>query len=119
MRLQSILHCDLKNSAVAYAVNFSSRRMRLQSFLQKFQQKLTDPEVFVHVILLNFGVFAARGVPPDPHGDVKGSVKKIKNRIFKKVDSSIHFETTLGSLPGAILATMRQLFLKRLIRARI
>ena len=80
---------------------------------------MTDPEVFLHVILLNFSVFAARGVPPDPHGDVKGSVKKIKTRIFRKQDFFIDFVTTLGSLPGAILATIRQLFLKKLIRARI
>ena len=46
---------------------------------------MIDIEVFLHVILSNFGVFAARGVPPDPHGDVKGKVKKIKIRIFNKV----------------------------------
>ena len=40
----------------------------------------------MHVILSNFGVFAARGVPPDPHGDVKEKVKNIKIRIFNKVD---------------------------------
>ena len=88
-------------------------------FYKNIQQQLTDPEVFLHMILSNVGVFAARGVPPDPHGDVKGSVKKIKTRIFKKVYLFIDFVTTLGSLPGAILATIRQLFLKKLIRARI
>ena len=47
---------------------------------------MIDIEVFLHVILSNFGVFAARGVPPDPHGDVKEKVKNIKIRIFNKVD---------------------------------
>ena len=46
---------------------------------------MIDTEVFLHVILSNFGVFAARGVPPDPHGDEKGKVRKIKTRIFNKV----------------------------------
>ena len=55
-------------------------------FYKKFQQKLTDPEVFLHVILSNFIVFAARGVPPDPDGEEKGKVRKIKTRIFNKVD---------------------------------
>ena len=80
---------------------------------------MIDIDVFLHVILSNFGVFAARGVPPDPHGDVKGSVKKIKTIIFKHTFFFIDFVSTLGSLPGAILATIRQLFLKKLIRARI
>ncbi len=80
---------------------------------------MTDPDVFLHVILLNFGVFAARGVPPDPHGDVKGSVKKGNTSIFNLFYFFIDFVTTLGSLPGAILATIRQLFLKKLIRGRI
>ena len=52
---------------------------------------MIDIEVFLHVILLNFGVFAARGVPPDPHGDEKGKVRKIKTRIFNKVDFSLIF----------------------------
>ena len=55
-------------------------------FYKKSQQKLIDTEVFLHVISSNFNVFAARGVPPDPHGEVKGKVKKIKTRIFNKVD---------------------------------
>ena len=55
-------------------------------FYKKSQQKSTDTEVFLHVILSNFSVFAARGVPPDPHGDVKGKVEKIKIRIFNNVD---------------------------------
>ena len=66
---------------------------------------MIDIDVFLHVILSNFGVFAARGVPPDPQGDVKGKVKKLKTRIFNKVDFPLifqHFWTTLGSLPGAI-----------------
>ena len=60
----------------------SLRRMRLQSilrvlvqgvcdcrvFYKKFKQKLTDTEVFLHVILSNFGVFAARGYPRTPTG---------------------------------------------------
>ena len=45
----------------------------------------------MHVILSNFGVFAARGVPPDPHGDVKEKVKNIKIRIFNKVDFPLIF----------------------------
>ena len=80
---------------------------------------MIDPGVFLHVILSNFIVFAARGVAPDPHGDVKGSVKKIKTRISPKTYFFIDFVTTLGSLPGAILATIRQLFVKKLLRARI
>jgi hypothetical protein len=52
---------------------------------------LIDTEVFLHVILSNFGVFAARGVPPDPHGDVKGKVENIKIRIFNKVDFPLIF----------------------------
>ena len=122
--------CDCR---VFYIAISSLRRMRLQSilrvlvqgvcdcrvFYKKFKQKLTDTEVFLHVVLSNFSVFAARGVPPDPHGDVKGSVKKIKTRIFKNMYLFIDFVTTLGGLPGAILATIRQLFLKKLIRARI
>ena len=51
-------------------------------------------DVFLHVILSKFGVFAARGVPPDPHGDVKGKVKKIKTRVFNKVDLFIDFSLT-------------------------
>ena len=43
------------------------------------------------MILLNFGVFAVRGVPPDPHGEEKGKVRKIKTRIFNKVDFSLIF----------------------------
>ena len=50
-----------------------------------------DTEVFLHVILLNFGVFSARGVPPDPHGDVKGKVKKIKIKVFNIVDFPLTF----------------------------
>ena len=65
--------------------------MRLQSILQKVQQKLTDAEVFLHAILSNFSVFAARGIHPEPHGDVKGKVKKIKTRIFNKVDFPLIF----------------------------
>ena len=57
----------------------------------KIQQKMIDIEVFLHVIFSNFGVFAARGVPPDPHGDVKEKVKNIKNRIFNKVDFALIF----------------------------
>jgi hypothetical protein len=60
-------------------------------FYKKIQQKLIDAEVFLHLILLNFGVFAARGVPPDPHGDVKEKVKNIKIRIFNKVDFPLIF----------------------------
>ena len=52
---------------------------------------MTDTDVFLHVILSNFGVFAERGVPPDPHGDVKGKVKKIKIRVFNKVDFPLIF----------------------------
>ena len=69
-------------------------------FYKKIQQKLIDTEVFSHVILSNFCVFAARGVPPDPHGDVKEKVKKIKTRVFNKVDLFIDFLTTLGPLWG-------------------
>ena len=47
---------------------------------------MIDSDVFLHVILSNFGVFAARGVPPDPHRDVKEEVKNIQIRIFNKVD---------------------------------
>ena len=65
--------------------------MRLQSISQKFKQKLTGTEVFLHVILSNFNVFAARGVPPDPDGEEKGKVRKIKTRIFNKVDFSLIF----------------------------
>jgi hypothetical protein len=43
------------------------------------------------VILSNFSVFAARGLPPDPHGEVKGKVRKIKTRIFNKVYFSLIF----------------------------
>ena len=52
-------------------------------FYKKFQQKLTDTDVFLHVLLSNFIVFAARGVRPDTHGDVKGKVKKNKNQDFR------------------------------------
>jgi hypothetical protein len=52
---------------------------------------MIDTEVFLHVILSNFGVFAARGVPPDTHGDVKEKVKNIKIRIFNKVDFPLIF----------------------------
>ena len=52
---------------------------------------MIDIEVFLHVILSNFGVFAARGVPSDPHGDVKGKVKNVKIRIFNKVDCPLIF----------------------------
>jgi hypothetical protein len=58
------------------------------------------------VFLSNFGVFAAREVPPDPHGDVKGKVKKIKIRIFNKVDFPLFLLTTFGPLWGAF----RELF---------
>ena len=47
---------------------------------------MIDIDVFLHVILSNFNVFAARGVPPDPDGEEKGKVKNIKTRIFSKVD---------------------------------
>ena len=57
-------------------------------FYKKIQQKLIDTEVFLHVILSNFGVFAARGVPPDPDWEEKGKIRKIKTRIFNKVDFS-------------------------------
>ena len=60
-------------------------------FYKKIQQKLIDTEVFLHVILSNFGVFVTRGVPPDPHGDVKEKVKNIKIRIFNKVDFPLIF----------------------------
>ena len=60
-------------------------------FYKQIQQKLIDTEVFLHVILSNFGVFAARGVPPDPHGDVKEKVKNIKIRIFNKIDFPLIF----------------------------
>ncbi len=60
-------------------------------FYKKIQQQIIDIDVFWHVILLNFGVFAARGVPPDPHGDEKGKVRKIKTRIFNKVDFPLIF----------------------------
>ena len=60
-------------------------------FYKKIQLNLIDTEVFLHVILSYFGVFAARGVPPDPHGEVKGKVKKIKTRIFNKVDFPLIF----------------------------
>ena len=60
-------------------------------FYKKIQQKMIDIDVFLHVILSNFGVFAARGVPPDPHGDVKEKVKNIKIRIFNKVDFPLIF----------------------------
>ena len=56
---------------------------------------MIDTEVFLHVILSNFGVFAARGVPPDPHGDVKEKVKNIKIRIFNKVDFPLIFLSLL------------------------
>ena len=52
---------------------------------------MIDTEVFLQVILLHFSVFAARGVPPDPHGDEKGKVRKIKTRIFNKVDFPLIF----------------------------
>ena len=60
----------------------------LQSSLEKKTAKKVDIDVVLNVILLNFGVFAARGVPPDPPGEVKGKVKKIKTGIFNKVDVS-------------------------------
>ena len=53
---------------------------------------MNDTDVFLHVILLNFSVFAARGVPPDPDGEEKGKVRKIKTRIFNKVDFSLIFK---------------------------
>ena len=61
----------------------------------------------MHVILLNFGVFAARGVPPDPHGDEKQKVRKIKTRIFNKVDFPLislldHFGEPSGNHFGNI-----------------
>ena len=52
---------------------------------------MLDIDVFLHVILSNFGVFAARGVPPDPDGEEKGKVRKIKTRIFNKVDFPLIF----------------------------
>ena len=55
-------------------------------FCKKFKQKLTDTDVFLNVILSNFSVFAARRVLPDPDGEEKGTVRKIKTRIFNKVD---------------------------------
>ena len=79
MRLQSILRVLVQGV-------FDCR-----VFCKKFKQKLTDTEVFLHVILSNFGVFAVRGVPADPHGDVKGKVKNIKIRIFNKVYFSLIF----------------------------
>ena len=79
MRLQSILRV-LVQGVCDFRV-----------FCKKFKQNLTDTEVFLHVILSNFGVFAARGVPPDPHGDVKEKVKNIKIRIFNKVDFPLIF----------------------------
>ena len=77
-------------------------------FYKKFKQKLTDTEVLLHVILLNFSVFAARGVPPDPHGEAKGKVKKIKTRIFNKIDFFIDLLITLGPLWGAFREPFRQ-----------
>ena len=73
MRLQSILRV-LGQGVCDFRV-----------FYKKFKQKLTDTEVFLHVILSNFGVFAARGVPPDLPGHIKEKVKNIKTRIFNKV----------------------------------
>ena len=45
----------------------------------------------MHVILPNFGVFAARGVPPDPDGEEKSKVREVKTMIFSKVDFSLIF----------------------------
>ena len=80
--------------ATQYDIAFLFKRWAVRSlvyggcgcrvFYKKFQLKLTDPEVCLHVILLNFSVFVAGGVPPDPHGDVKGNVKKIQTRISQK-----------------------------------
>ena len=56
---------------------------------KKIQQNMNDIDVFLHVILSNFGVFAARGVPPDPDGEEKGKIRKRKTRIFNKVDFSL------------------------------
>ena len=114
MALRSLV-CGVCGCRVFYIAISSLRRMRLQSilrvlvqgvfdcrvFYKKFKQKLTDIDVFLHMILSNFNVFAARGVPPDPHGEVKGKVKKIKTRIFNRVDLFIDFLTTLGQLWGA------------------
>ena len=121
MALRSLVYgvCDCR---VFYIAISSLRRMRLQSilrvlvqgvcdcrvFYKKFKQKLTDTEVFLHVILSNFSVFAARGVPPDPHGEVKGKVRKIKTRIFNKVYFFIDFLSTLGPLWGAFREPFRQ-----------
>ena len=74
MRLQSILRVLVQGVCDFIFLSKSAK------------QKLTDTDVFLHLILLNFSVFAARGVPPDPHGDEKGKVRKIKTRIFNKVD---------------------------------
>ena len=52
---------------------------------------MIDIDVFLHVILSNFGVFAARGVTPDPDGEEKGKIRKRKTRIFNKVDFSLIF----------------------------
>jgi hypothetical protein len=52
---------------------------------------MIDIEVFLHVILSNFDVFAARGVPPDLPGHIKEKVKNIKTRIFNKVDFPLIF----------------------------
>ena len=79
MRLQSILRV-LVQGVCDFRV-----------FYKKFKQKLTDTEVFLHVILSNFCGFAARGVPPDPDGEEKGKVRKIKTRIFNKVDFPLIF----------------------------
>ena len=56
---------------------------------KKIQQTNNDIDVFLHVILSNFGVFAARGVPPDPDGEEKEKIRKRKTRIFNKVDFSL------------------------------
>ena len=48
-------------------------------------QKVMHQGWFLLVIVSNFIVFAARGLPPDSHGDVKRKVKKNKIRIFNKV----------------------------------
>ena len=52
---------------------------------------MIDIDVFLHVILSNFGVFAARGVPPDLPGHIKEKVENIKTRISNKVDFPLIF----------------------------
>ena len=77
---------------------------------------MIDTEVFLHVILSNFGVFAARGVPPDSHGDVKEKVKNIKIRIFFKDDFPLIFSPLLdhfGEPSGSYFSNHPTTFLKK------